>query len=344
MANPPVVPVEVSKANRTIGIAIAAIVAVFAVFTYALWRAHFFTYTGSETSSKLAAEALTFVGGLVAAVVSILGVLLKYSMDRQTEARLTGDSVRSATQKEQEEKRLKLEAGTRVIQLFGTSDGKEAPDIQIAGGLLTLASLGQHSLTLVLTGDLLRRKKLAASTACLLIDQALQQDSEDIQISAMDLLSDHAADLLPEDGFEFPMAILNWGNTLSPYAREWAPIALGITMAARPLTIWRTRVRDRANSVVAALSLGWLDESDTRLKNETGVILSCLLRAFPDSGILYHPRKTVDTDQIKTQIAALQPTTESVTDVVARLNAWITEADGNAAGAAAETAPPGEAA
>ena len=327
MAKHPRPPDQASDTNQTITVAIAAMVLVFAVFTVVLWRAHFFTNTGTESSLKVVAEALTFVGGLVGAIVSILGILLKYSMDRQTEARLASDAERAAASKQQEENRLKLEAATKVIQLFGTTEGKEAAPIQIAGGLLTLASLGQHSLTLVLTGDLLRRKTIEAGTACLVIDQALQQDSEEIQINAMDLLGDHTADLLPEDDFAFPISILNWDDKLSNYAREWGPIVLGHTMTGRPLSVWRRRVQERANGAVAALALGWLTEKEPRLKNEIGVILSCLLRAFPGSGVLYHPKKTVDTDQFKDEVAALHAETTAVTDVVTRLNTWIDEAD-----------------
>jgi len=97
--------------------------------------------------------------------------------NEEAEKRLQLDSDRSASMQQEAEQRLTLEAATKVIQLFATSDGHDAPSTQIAGGLLTLSSLGQHSLAILLTADLLGRKKIGGSTACEVIERALQQDS-----------------------------------------------------------------------------------------------------------------------------------------------------------------------
>jgi hypothetical protein len=322
---------QTSKTNRTIGFGIAAIVAAFIVFTVVLWRAHFFTYTGTESSSKFVAQALTFVGGLVGAIVSILGILLKYSIDRQAEARLAVDSQHAAAMQQEAEKRLKLEAATKVIQLFGTSDGHEAPSTQIAGGLLTLASLGQHELAMVLTADLLQRKRIEASTACGVIEQALQQDSEEIQIDAIELLVEHTADMLTPSSLEIPMSILNWDLKLSEHVRGWAPIVLGDIMTKRPLSDWLTKdYTPDANTALAALALGWLHEPNSRLKNDVGAVLDCLLRAFPDSGELFHPKETIDTDKIRAELTAAHSSNAQVNDVLARLNKWIDDANAGA--------------
>jgi hypothetical protein len=371
-----------STANRTIGIAIAAIVLVFGIFTVALGRAGFFTFTGTDPSSKVVAQALTFVGGLVGAVVSILGILLKYSIDRQAEARLAVDSRRSAALQDRAERRLQmdsdrsaamqqeaekrlkldsdrsaamqqeaekrlrldsdrsaamqqeaeqrltLEAATKVIQLFATSDGREAPPTQIAGGLLTLSSLGQHSLAILLTTDLLRRNKIDGSTACEVIEQALQRGSEDIQADAINVMVSYPERMLTESGMAAPTSISDWAPGLCDYVREWAPIALADIMTRRPLAEWRCdEYEGVANAVLSALALGWLHENNRRLKDDIGVILNCLLIAFPFSPgtQLYHPKKTIDVDKIRAEVAVVKSTDRHVVNMVARLNKWITD-------------------
>jgi hypothetical protein len=340
-------PVNVaSTANRTIGIAIAAIVLVFGVFTLALSRAGFFTFTGTESSSKVVAQALTFVGGLVGAVVSILGILLKYSIDRQAEARLAVDSRRSAAVQDraerrlqmdsersaalqrEAEKRLKLEAATKVIQLFVTSDGHDAPATQIAGGLLTLSSLGQHSLAILLTGDLLRRELIGGSAACEVIEQALQQDSGDIQREAICLMVNYPKQMLTENGMAAPDSISNWNTGLCEYVREWAPIVLADIMTKRPLAEWRGQYEGVAHAVLAILALGWREEKEGRIRSDIGVTLNALLRAFPDCpGQIFHPKETIDMDKIRAEVKTGQPGTNAGTDIVQRVDKWIADAN-----------------
>jgi hypothetical protein len=335
-----------NTANRTIGIAIAAIVLVFGVFTVALWRAGFFTFTGTESSSKVVAQALTFVGGLVGAVVSILGILLKYSIDRQAEARLAVesrrsaavqdraerrlqmDSERSAALQREAEKRLKLEAATKVIQLFVTSDGKDAPSTQIAGGLLTLSSLGQHSLAILLTADLLRREMIGGSTACEVIEQALQQDSEDIQREAICLMMNYPKQMLTENGMAAPDSISNWNTRLCEYVREWAPIVLADIMTKRPLAEWRSKYGGVARAVLAILALGWRYEKEDRIRSDIGVTLNSLLRAFPDCpSQVFHQKETIDMDKIRAEVVKAQPGTDAGADIVTRLDKWIADAN-----------------
>ena len=346
---------EARKTSQTIKIAIAAIVFVFAVFTAVLGRAGFFSHAATDSQDKLLAEALTFVGGLVGAIVSILGVLLKYSMDRQTESRLAFEQERTAALQDEAENRQTLEAATRVIQLFANSDGKEAPPIQIAAGLLTLSNLNQHSLSLVLTADLLRRKTIEASTACQVIDAALKQkpknpgdpqiarDLQDIQINAISLLQERAEDMIA-NGLDLPMSIVNWDTSVCDYVREWAPIAVGTMMTKRSLATWRSDFRDYANVALSALSLGWLHDPNPKLKNQVGAILECLLRAFPNSGSLNHPREAINTvdirDQLKKQLLPAESLSDRVTEVVRALNQWIADTDGPVTVGNTAPAPP----
>lgn len=324
-----------SYANRTIYYAIGAILCVFAIFTWGLWRAHFFTSSGSDASDKLVAEALTFVGGLVGAIVSILGVLLKYSIDKQAEERARMEADRAVASKKIEEKRLQMEAAIRAVQLLATSDGKESPPIQQAGALFALASLDQHELTIQLTSKLLEQSKVDAGTAANLVDSALryairpdpekfrdQQDSLDIQSGAVDLLNRNAALFVTPSGCEVPTTVVYWDKRLSPYFREWIPVALGEMLMQRPLKEWREKFPFYANTIIAPLALGFEETTEPRLKSDLGAMLECVFRAFPDNGLLFHPLRTIDTTKLRTEVAGSIAGSDAVAKLIVRLNEW----------------------
>jgi hypothetical protein len=326
---------RLSYANRTIYYAIAAIVVVFALFTGGLWRAHFFTSTGSDASDKLVAEALTFVGGLVAAIVSILGVLLKYSIDKQAEERARMEADRAVASKKIEEKRLQMEAAIRAVQLLATNDGKESPPIQQAGALFALASLDQHELTMQLTAKLLQQSKVDAGTASNLVDSALRyairpeqekfrdhQDSLDIQSDAVDLLMRNAGLLVTSAGCEVPTTVVYWDKRLSPYFREWVPIALGEMMMQRSLKEWQEKFPYYANTIIAPVALGFEETQEPRLKSDLGAMLECLFRAFPDNGLLFHPLRTIDTMKLREEVKGSVAGSDAVANMVVRLNQW----------------------
>lgn len=323
------------EAKRTIYYAMGAIVAVFVLFTWGIWRAHFFTSTGSDASDKLVAEALTFVGGLVAAIVSILGVLLKYSIDTQAEERAKTEADRAVASKKIEEKRLQMEAAIRAVQLLATNDGKDTPPIQQAGALFALASLDQHELTIQLTSKLLEQSKVDASTAANLVDSALRfalrpdpeklrdpQDSLDIQTEAVDLLNRNAALFVIPSGCEVPKIVVYWDKRLSAYFREWAPVALGEMMLQRSLEEWQKKFPYYANTIIAPLALGFEETQEPRLKSDLGAMLECLFQAFPDNGLLFHPRRTIDTVKLRAEVKGSIAGSEAVAKMVARLNAW----------------------
>ncbi len=286
----------------------------------------------ADKATKLIAEVLTFLGTIVTAVVSIMGILLKDSFDRQS-------ARRSRAMKKMEEERLRQEAATQVIGLFATQDGKEAPLIQLAGALITLAKLRQYSLAIDLTQELLARKKiLGATTIALVAEQALQQKDERIQIEAMDLLCHHPKEMLSDAGFEYPMSIWWWDAGLVTYVRQWAPIAMGRVLMQRPLSEWQKKFPGRAYSVLAALAIAWLHEDKQTqggaLKSEIGAIFQCLHKAFPGGGILPHPRKdvVVDLQEIERQVTAakVQPRTESGQQLIKDLTDWGPKTDSSA--------------
>jgi len=106
------------RSTTLLVISVGSILLLFAGFTTLLWRLGFFNFTGTDPSSKVAVAALALVGTFVGALVSILGVVLKYSIDQQTESRQDFESRRAEALQLEAEQRLKLEAAVRALQLF----------------------------------------------------------------------------------------------------------------------------------------------------------------------------------------------------------------------------------
>jgi hypothetical protein len=316
-------------------------VLLFIVFLVLLWAAGILTFTDTAPSEKIMAAALALVGAFIGSTVSFAGIVLKHSINVQTERRLALESARNkALQRETErrltlesernvvlqreaENRLKLEAAIRAVQLLATSNGDLSPPIQRAGSLLTLASLGQHDLTIALTSELFPLREIDAQTASQLIHRALLSHDEHVQRQAIELLHSHAENMLTSDGLEFPACLLHGFEGFSPYVREWGAVALGSVMVARSVPEWsKSKYMPQVQTVVAVLSLAWETTAEPELKNEIGAILAPLLRAFPNTHMLHHPKGDVDTDKIRSIVKSPAAKWNVTAELVARLDAW----------------------
>jgi hypothetical protein len=126
-------------------------------------------------------------------------------------------------------------------------------------------------------------------------------------------------------GAEVPEALLNWVPGLPAYVREWGTIALADVLLTRPVQEWSEKFIFQAYSVLAALGIAWEEERDPRLRKNLGAVLSPILAAFPESQLLCHPRLSVDTDRIRTEVAQIVPDGQATEELVRRLNAWVGE-------------------
>ena len=310
------------RSNVQLAIAITSVLVLFAGLIAIMWRLDFFSFTGTDPSSKIVVGALALVGSFMGAAVSVVGILLKHSIDQQTESRLKSELRRTAVLEREAEQRLKLEAAIRALELFCTSSGSPSPVIQRDGALFTLASLDQHELTLALTADMLRKGELAAGTASSLLNQALLRGNNSIQIQAITVLDDNATKLLTAQGVDIPACLENWDSRLSDYVREWAPIVLGKMMIARPAHEWSDKYPSYRNTIIAILAIAWMEEKDERLKHDVAGILSGVINAFPTLGPLFHPRGKLDIEDIRAKVASHPPYSSQVEEVVNRLAQW----------------------
>ena len=179
-------------------------------FVILLWRLGILDVDG-KTDTQVLAAVLGLLGGLFAASLTFVGVLLKHSVDVRT-LRLSWET----------EARLRLETSIRAVQLLATSDGKTAPPTQQAGALFTLVHLGQLELALPLLREIWSRGEISSSAAVSVLDHALCSDDEALQRGAAWILAANAPRLRDERAcWDFPESVsLRWRNDLHVYARE----------------------------------------------------------------------------------------------------------------------------
>jgi len=321
-------------------VAFAAVLLLFGAFLAVAWHFNFFQRVPTKDGQPSAAAAITLLGALMTAVASVLGILLKYSVDARAEDRLAAEgehrkkleddaaertrleTQRNAVLQRDVEQRLKLEAATEALKLLVTGNNELAPHLQRAGVLFTLASLGAFDLNLALLSEMLAHSQIEAAAAARILNTMLSSGDETTKFEATWLLYEHAEKLVTPNGFEFPTALMDDLKAFPTYVREWAPLALGKILLARPIEEWRDR-NYMANSLLAALALAWTNETDERLREDLAVLLQPILAAFPSVALLYVPSGNVDIIKIRAETAAYaEAVSTGADDISQRLYLW----------------------
>jgi hypothetical protein len=322
---------------KRVALLIVFVIGLMFVAGLVLWRGGYLSLSSTAGSGNVVAAALTLIGALLAASISLVGILFKESYDRRSEDRARTESDRADAAGREAEKRLQLEAAIKAIQLFAKPDGSESLPIQRAGALFMLSSLSHHELALALASELLRDKGVGPNVVATVVDDALRSKDKRAEEQAITFLYASAGQMLTEPGFDFPSVLLNGSDGLPRYVREWSAIALATLILARPLLIWREQLFD-AYGALAGLALMWLNEEDVELKQDLSAMLNAVLRAFPDLENLRHPARFIDITLIRTAVAGTQPFTTGAADVVIKFEKWLI--DGSAASIPAGQNPP----
>lgn len=303
--------------------AIAGVLLLFAIFGVILHKTGALVFTGTDPSAKVVSAVVALIGAFLASVVSILGLVVKHTIDLRTEDRLEAESQRTAILQREAENRLKLEAAIGAIQLLASPSGSPSLPIQRAGVLITLSSLGQHTLTLALTSELLHRNELEPSTAAVVLENAFRSGDVDVQADAMARLDDAAAQFVTPNGFDLPMFILLPSPTMPLHIRRWAPLVVAKVLMARPLRDWHSaRLAPSAYTLLGTLCVVWEAESHPSSKSDAAAILATVLPGFPSEGAITHPVKTIELSIIRPAVAQSEPASEAAVALVQDLRAW----------------------
>lgn len=292
-------------------------------FVVLLWRIGVFDLPKDDPGAKAFAAVLALVGGLVAAVLTFVGVLLKLAFDART----------LELQRETEERQLEAERRQRVstciqaVQLIGPSSGKESSQSQRAGALFALANLGQLDFALALLGPMWSNQEVTSSTAIWLIDRALQDPEENIQRPAAALLSANAERLkTPEGDFEWPSCLdQGWMPELSGYAREDIVEALLRCLVSSSRNTW-----DRTAVNYVTVLLSEVMEKDDNESIRAGAILALqalLEEYYEEDVIIARWEKPLAISELRQRIVgdvekARGLDTHSVRELVGKLTQW----------------------
>jgi hypothetical protein len=318
------------EADRSTLVIAASVVLLFLSFAGFLWLADLLRFDGSDASAKVVGATLALAGAFGASLFSLVGVMLKHSIDIRTEKRLRLESDRNDVARSESEQRLKLEACIRAVQLLSTPAGTPAPPAQITGALLTLISLEQYELVLELVEEFLRQKQLDSGTVAGLLDPVMTKGDAGLQSAVVGLLYRREADFVNSDGLlELPACFFAACDRLSFYARTWVPIFIARAIMKHPTVFWR---KDKAflYGLVGALGFQYQKEPDADLKSNIGAILAAFLEIFPELRVAHVAAGTVNLDDLRPAVAGLVPRLSAAAATVEQIQQWRAAAPGAA--------------
>lgn len=200
---------------------VLGVVALFGIVVLVVWQTGLLDKKTPASNTQLVVAMLTLLGGLVASSFTLVGVLLKHSIDRRS-ASLAGEA----------EARLKLETAIKAVELLTMPDGASAPGERQAGALFVLASapLQQLDLALALLSEHWGSGAISSSAAIWVIDRALREPDPQMQSQAAWILRSHLKEVARPDSQD-----LHW----PPYVgldAGWP--AADIAYAARVQLVW----------------------------------------------------------------------------------------------------------
>lgn len=205
----------------TIALVAGFLIVVYGGLILVLWQIGIFDL-GGETNAAVLAPVLALLGAAFGASLTLVGVMLKHSIDMRT--------FRLA----------QLEACIRGVDLLVTGDGKPAPPSRQAGALFALTQLGQVGFALALLKEAWAREEISLNAAVWVIDRGLESGDPQLEQDAAALLESNATRLLTSDGsWAWPTVVDHkWPVNLHFYARQYLLDALIGVLGARTPDEW----------------------------------------------------------------------------------------------------------
>lgn len=310
------------RANLILSFALTCVVLlVYAGSVGLLWWQGVFDVPESEEGARVVAAAIALVGGLFAALLTFVGVLLTYSVDART-VEIKADA----------ENRLKLETFIRAVRLLSTDTGGKTSRSQHAGTLFALSELHHLPFALALLDEMWPVGDVSSSSACWLIDKCLRSDDKFVQKEAANILVENAEKLTEEtEGYELPEILIeSWPIDLPIPARQRILVTFALCIKSRPLSQWKDGV---LGSLIFRLDRIRREDSDSAIKNGAILFLNVLLN---DTRMSKHPSmrlgsETIKMDSLRSEIAsslasAKEWAGQENVNVAGELNAWSAEA------------------
>ena len=154
------------------------------------------------------AAALSLLGVLLTASVTLVGLLFKRSVDGRTLV----IAAQAEDSRKAEQRRLQLDAAARAVQMLSLADGSPAPVAQASSALLVLAELGESGLALSLVRELWPTGQISSSAAVRVIDDALSGTPELQRTAANALLANVTRLDVGDHLSEWPSRLEHWDS------------------------------------------------------------------------------------------------------------------------------------
>jgi len=179
----------------------------------------------TESGAKDLAAALGLVGAVLSAVMTLIGTVIKYSIDDRNARQAAVEASRNYALALQAEQRNRIEAAIRAVDLL-SENNEDATKSQMGGALLALVSLGELDLALSLLAQLWPTRQATPSVAEVILSAALKSNSPQTQINAATVLYKNASQIQQAGYNIWPALDLEWGTGLHDSCR------LGLVLAA----------------------------------------------------------------------------------------------------------------
>lgn len=275
---------------------------------FLLWYLNFFDFTGHEASAKIVGTALTLGGGLVATMVTLIGLILRHTAENrnadlreEAEKRLQIEADRNKDLQEEAERRLKLEAAIRAVDLLGTDAGGDSAETQRTGALFSLAHLGSIDLAVDLVRLMRPAKLLGAEATASILDLGLRSKNIHIQERASEFLEIHFNTLYKYERFEWPQYItFSWPTELSFLSRSYVTRSLMKLILGHPRKEW---LKESLNVAIATLIVAFRNEKDPRLKCNIVLFLKKILKIYIPGDALYLPNENMVIGKVNVEVS-----------------------------------------
>lgn len=228
-------------------------------------------HLASGGTDRLAA-VLAFIGVLVTAAVSVLGLTLT----RQSNRHLVQESRET-------DKRLRLDAAMRAGESFSSPSPQSVAPASIASSLLALTKLDNVDLAVTLLVDFWSPssdRRVSDEAAILIVDSALRSGKRTAQLIAAELLCRNSEHLDPCQSLHWPSFIDGcWDRTFGPKTKLLLVDALVLmALAKKP-------VNEGALRSVAVRLYGIFDgDPDSNVRGCVATLIDALVPALRNLG------------------------------------------------------------
>lgn len=285
-------------------IASIAAIAILGIAIGLMFLLGLFEIPKDDPGAKTLAAALALIGSVLSAAVTLVGTVVKYSIDDRNARVAAIEAGRNYALALEAEKRNRIEAAIRAVDLL-SENNKDSTQNQIGGALLALVSLGELDLAVALLAQLWPTGLASSHVAEEVVRGALENGSESNQVSAGSVLLQNAERIQMKDGHIWPIPNMGWRTDLPQNCR------LGLVLAAAK---WmKSQIAKNPNALpdAAVVLYQATADPDPILKDIAAASLRPLVQALPETFWIYTGENRLTVKQIAKRLATFPDVPET---------------------------------